>query len=116
MFAAGALALPGSIRSGLNTRAHGLRRPAGRPERLESRDDVEQLLVDAALAHPVAAARQVALQLPDIVEGLAKNSRQPAAQPSEGFARMVRHGMERWAAIAKATGFTTEYRPRWNCI
>ena len=48
------------------------------------------------------------LQVPDVMEALAKNSLQPITQSPEDFARMVRADLARWAPIVKASGFTAE--------
>ena len=48
------------------------------------------------------------LQSPEFVEALARNSLQPVTQSPDEFARLLRQDHERWAAIAKATGFTAE--------
>ncbi len=48
------------------------------------------------------------LQAPDMVEALAKSGLQPVTQSPDEFARIVKRDYERWAVIAKATGFTAE--------
>jgi tripartite-type tricarboxylate transporter receptor subunit TctC len=48
------------------------------------------------------------LQLPELVDGLAKNALQPLTQSPDAFARILHQDHERWAGIAKATGFTAE--------
>ena len=48
------------------------------------------------------------LRSPEFVETLAKNSLQPVTQSPDEFARLLRQDHERWAAIAKTTGFTAE--------
>lgn len=49
-----------------------------------------------------------ALQAPDFIESLAKNGLQPLHQSPEEFARLLKDDTEKWATIAKATGFTAE--------
>ncbi|MCG2592352.1 Bug family tripartite tricarboxylate transporter substrate binding protein [Ramlibacter sp. XY19] len=44
----------------------------------------------------------------DLIDSLATNGLQPVHQSPEEFARMLREDATRWAAIAKATGFTAE--------
>lgn len=48
------------------------------------------------------------LQSPEFIESLAKNSLQPLTQSPDEFARLLRQDHERWAGIAKVTGFTAE--------
>lgn len=48
------------------------------------------------------------LLAPDLVESLAKNGLQTVHQSPEEFTRIVRQDFQRWATIAKATGFTAE--------
>ncbi|WP_298929508.1 Bug family tripartite tricarboxylate transporter substrate binding protein [uncultured Ramlibacter sp.] len=49
-----------------------------------------------------------ALSMPEIIEGLAKNGLQAVHQSPADFAVLLRQDTERWAAIAKTTGFTAE--------
>ena len=49
-----------------------------------------------------------ALHSPDMVESLAKNGLEPVTQSPEEFAAMLKRDQQRWAGIAKATGFTAE--------
>ncbi len=48
------------------------------------------------------------LQAPDLIDSLAKNGLQAVHQSPDEFARIVRQDHQRWAGIAKATGFTAE--------
>ena len=48
------------------------------------------------------------LQAPDFIDSLAKNGLQTVHQSPEEFARLLRQDFQRWAVIAKATGFTAE--------
>ena len=48
------------------------------------------------------------LQSPEFVESLARNSLHALTQSPKEFARLRRQDHERWAGIAKVTGFTTE--------
>ena len=58
--------------------------------------------------HRLNALVRENLMLPELTDGLAKNSLLPHTQSPEEFARMLRQDHERWAGIAKATGFTAE--------
>jgi tripartite-type tricarboxylate transporter receptor subunit TctC len=49
-----------------------------------------------------------ALQQRDFVDSLAANGLQPVHQSPEEFAQMLKADHAKWAAIAKATGFTAE--------
>jgi tripartite-type tricarboxylate transporter receptor subunit TctC len=49
-----------------------------------------------------------ALHSPEMVESLAKNGLEPVTQSPEEFAAMLKRDQQRWAGIAKATGFTAE--------
>lgn len=56
----------------------------------------------------LAALVRAGLKEPEFVEALAKNSLQPLILTPEEFASQMRADLERWGAIAKATGFTAE--------
>ena len=48
------------------------------------------------------------LQSPEMVESLGRSGLQPVHQSPEEFAQLLKADYQRWASIAKATGFTAE--------
>ncbi len=60
------------------------------------------------MVNRLAALVRDSLREPAYVDALASYGLQTAYQSPEEFARTVRQDLQRWAAIAKATGFTAE--------
>lgn len=56
----------------------------------------------------LGALVRASLKDPEFVEALAKNSLQPLLLTPEEFASQMRADLDRWAVIAKTTGFTAE--------
>jgi tripartite-type tricarboxylate transporter receptor subunit TctC len=53
-------------------------------------------------------AIRAALKTDDVKAGLAKLSLDPAGQPQEEFARLVKSEFDRWGPIVEASGFRAE--------
>lgn len=56
----------------------------------------------------LSALVRASLKEPEFIDALAKNSLQPLLLTPEEFASQLRADLERWAAIAKTTGFKAE--------